>query len=639
MSDEAVGTLAPASAAEPSALAAGALPHGLVRRGDGVYFDAAVLAPALLAAVNQVFLSNAYFAGLDYAVFLKALYNHGPALPRAANGEPLIRFADRIAEFAPPRRALYKLVKINRGVAEYYFETPFLEAIEMPDGGTLPARPAKLDFDEFVADMWGKGVRFGIDAAAVKGIIESGKVERIVAARRLEPTPGRDAAIVEVSADMHRDDAPREMANGRLDLLTFKNRFPQVKKNARLLKKVPGAPGFPGYELSGAALQPPPPQDIELGPLAGDGTIIERVRDDEFLVALQDGFVNIDGAGGQISIGAKIVSRDGVSSRTTGNLKLRAEYEEFGEVQEQRSVDGSDITVHGDVFGHLHSHGGTITLLSNLIGGTALSAHGDIVVKGVASGSVLQTSDGEVHMQRAESCIISGTRVVLGHASNCEIIADEVVVGVAEGCAIAGRSVEIDSAAPRKQTEMLLYPLIPDMARLDRKIAELGVRAQGFARAAVKLQQEIDLISNQLDVRNYLLLANKVRKQELLLLPEQVPLFHKMALTVATSLKSIGKLSLELKFMETQQAGMLEQAAQVALQKKATAGESHCRVRQIAGDILVRSIVYNPESGRVYDKAPKDIKSKLRGGASGVNIIFAGSSGSLDWTYALPHDE
>ena len=643
MQDETAEALAstaqPATVGSVAAPLDGALPHGLLRRADGVYFDAAVLAPALLLAVNHVFLSNAYFAGLDYAVFIKALYNHGPALPRSANGEALIRFADRIAAFAPQRRALYKLVKIQRGVAEYYFETQFLEEIQLPGGGKVPARPAKLDFDEFVADMWGKDVRFGIDAQAVKAIIESGKVERIVVARRLEPAPGRDAAIVEVSAEMHRDDAPREMANGRLDLLTFKNRFPQVKKNARLLKKVPSAPGLPGYELSGAALQPPPPQDIELGPLAGDGTVIERLRDDEFLVALQDGFVNIDGEGGQISIGAKIVSRDGVSSRTTGNLKLRAEYEEFGEVQEQRSVDGSDITVHGDVFGHLHSHGGTIKLLSNLIGGTALNAHGDIIVKGVASGSVLQTSDGEVHLERAESCIISGTRVVLGHASNCEIIADEVVVGIAEGCAIAGRKVDIERAGPRKQTEMLVYPLVPDMARLDRKIAEFGVRAQGFARAAVKLQQEIDLVSNQIDVRNYLMLANKVRKQELVLLPDQVPLFHKMALAVATSLKSIGKLSLELKYMETQQAEMLEQAAQVALQKTAMAGESHCQVRSIAGDILVRSIVYNPEGGRVYDKAPKDIKHKLRGGAAGVNIIFAGASGSLDWTYALPHDE
>ncbi|MDC8756138.1 flagellar assembly protein A [Janthinobacterium fluminis] len=612
-----------------------ALPAGMVRRGDGIFFDAAQPAPVLLAAVGQVFQSNAYFAGLDYAVFTRALYNCGAPLPAASRGAPLIRFAAAIVPFDPLRRALYKLVKIQRGVAEYYFEAQFFEALELPDGSKVAPRPTKLDFDEFVADMWAKGVRFGIDAAAVQAIIDSGKVERIVVARRLEAAPGRDATVVEVSPDMHRDDAPREMADGRLDLLTFKNRFPQVKKHARLLKKLPSAPGLPGYELSGQSVQPPAPREVELAPLAGEGTLVERVRGDEYLVAVHDGFVNVDAASGAISIGAKIVSRDGVSSRTTGNLKLRAEYEEFGEVQEQRTVDGSDITVHGDVFGHLHSHGGTITLLKNLIGGTALNAHGDIVVKGVASGSVLQTSDGGMRVERAENCIISGTRIVVGHASNCEIIGDEVVVGVAEGCAIAGRSVQIDSAGPRKQTEMLVYALVPDMARMTRKMAELGVRAQGYARAVAKLQQEIDQVSEQLDVRNYLLLANKVRKQELVLLPEQVPLFHKMALTVAPALKTISKLSMEMKFMETQQAQMLEQAAEVERQKQATAAESRCAVRALSGDIVVRTSVFNPESGRVYDKPPRDIKARLRGGASGADIIFAGHSGSLDWTYRL----
>ena len=135
------------------------------------------------------------------------------------------------------------------------------------------------------------------------------------------------------------------------------------------------------------------------------------------------------------------------------------------------------------------------------------------------------------------------------------------------------------------------------------------------------------------------MLSARVRRQELVLLPEQVPLVLKMALAVAPSLKAIAKLSAEQKLMETQQAQMLEQAALVALQKQATAGETHCVVREVAGDVVVRSIVFNPESGRVYDKAPRDIKAKLRGGASYVEIIFAGGSGSLDWTYKLPRDQ
>ena len=183
----------------------------IVRRPDGVYFQADAAAVACQAAVNQVFLSSACFAGLDYSVFIRVLYNCGPALPQGLQNQALIRFADRIEPFLAARRELYKAVRIVHGEAEYYFEPVFLE---LPDA---PPQPARLSFDEFVADMWVKGIRFGIDAPAIKAVIASGKAARIVAARRLDPTPGVDASFVEVSRDIHRSNAPREMADGRLD--------------------------------------------------------------------------------------------------------------------------------------------------------------------------------------------------------------------------------------------------------------------------------------------------------------------------------------------------------------------------------------------------------------------------------------
>lgn len=314
--------------------------RGRARARAGRRRLAGLQAGAFLDAVNQVFLSTAYFAGIDYAVFIKARYNTGPDLPRPASGEPLIRFADEIVPFSALRRSLYKAVKINHGAAEYYFEIPRADEALPADYG-----PVRLDFDEFVAR--------------------------------------------------------------RLDLLSFRNRFPQVKKSVRLLKKVPSAPGLPGYELSGLLLQPAPPADVALAPLAGEGTEIVLLREGEFLISSRDGFVNIDSDSGQLSITAKIVSKDGVSGRTTGNLHLNAEYEEFGEVREPRLVDGRDITIHGDVFGNVHSQGGTAQFKRNIIGGSALNDAGDIRVSGVASGALLRTRKGEVHIERAESCVIS----------------------------------------------------------------------------------------------------------------------------------------------------------------------------------------------------------------------------------------
>jgi hypothetical protein len=617
---------------------AGLLP-GLVQRRDGMFFDMGVDRAASMTAVDAVFLSGACFAGIDYTTFIKVLYNTGPELARPPASRRLVYFADAIRPVDVARRELYKTVRIEQGegAAEYYFEPVYIDAQEPPDGLLAQqAEAARLDFDEFVAGMWNKGIRFGIDAAAVRSMIASGKVGRLVVARRLEPMPGRDAEIVDAAQDLQRSGTPKVMADGRVDLMGFQNRYPQIKKDLRLLRKIPAAPGLPGYELSGATLPPAPSVDIDLAALAGAGTRIECQREGDILVAAQDGFLNVEGKTSRISITDKIVSRDGVSGRTTGSLQLSAAYEEFGEVQERRVVDGSDITIHGDVFGNINSRGGDIVLHSNLIGGSAFNAAGDIRVAGVASGAVMQSRSGTVTLVRAESCVISATRVVIGVASNCEIFADDVRIELAEGCAVAGRRIRIDSAGPRKQIEMLLFPLVPELAGFDRRIASFEGKAETLAALAARRQKEIDGIAALPDVGPYLALAKRVRRREILLTPEQQVQFQKMALVAGPALKAIGKLSASLKEIRDQEELLLEQVAQTRRQKRATAGQTSCVVENIAGDILMRTLTYNPDGAPAHDKTPKEIKTAIRGAAPSVAPVFAGASGRLDWTFELP---
>ncbi len=612
-----------ATALEP--IADGALPSAIVKRADGVYFETGASAVSCLSAVSQIFLSSAYFTDLDYAVFTKLLYNCGPDLPENVVNKPLIRFAGGIEPFYPQRRALYKSVKIINGEAEYYFEPVFFE---VPD---MPAQPARLNFDEFVSDMWVKGIRFGIDAPVVRDVIVTGRLARVIVARRLNAAPGRDAAIVEVSQDIHRSNAPREKSDGKLDLQAFQNRFPQVKPNVKLLRKVPRTAGVRGFELSGIVLEPPVSKDIELASVAGEGTVIESLRDGEYLVSAVEGFLSVDPGTKRISIGPKIISREGVSARTTGNLLLTGEYEEFGDVQEQRSVDGGNITIHGDVFGIINSRGGDIVLSRNLMGGTATNADGGIRVQGVASGAVLQTKRGEVVLARAESCIISGTRVVIDEASNCEIMAEEVIIKVAEGCAIAARKIEITSAGPRRQHEMLLYTLVPDTSRFDKKIAELQPRVQQAEREANLRKAEIDAITGQTEVRNYLTLATRVRKREVTLTPEQEPLFQKMAAAVGPSLKAVAKISLAMKAAQVQQEQAREEVNQVQRQKTSVMRGSRCVVHMLTGDVLLRTMSFVPEGPPAHDRPAKEVKAKVRTTAAGMTTIFSGGTGPVEW--------
>ncbi|WP_311196945.1 flagellar assembly protein A [Rugamonas apoptosis] len=621
-------------AAPPSAATApaGALPAGLIQRTDGVYVDLAVPAPLRVAAVNQLFLSHCLLTGLDYGALIKALYDVGPALPPPLPGQPpLLRVANGVAPFMPARQALYKTVKMGHGYAEYFFAPIYLDAEELPDGTVLPERQTKLDVDEFVADLWLKGVRFGIDVAAVAHAISSGKSERITVARELEPAAGQDAVVVEVSQDIHRSDAPRERADGRVDLLSFQNRFPQIKQNMRLLKKLPCVPGLPGYDLAGMPSAPDAPKDLELRHLAGDGTAVEQQDDGEYLISTKEGFLSVDAKSHRIAITDKIVSKEGVSGRTTGNLELAGGYEEFGDVQEMREVHGSDITVHGDVYGNIHSKGGQVILDRNLVGGNIHNAAGDIHVKGVASGAVLQTHGGKLVVGRAENCVLAGTSVEVGEASNCEIVADEVRIGVAEGCAIAGRNVEIESCGPRKRTEMVIYVLVRDVSHFDQELADLRTRSAAFATANVTLQAEIDTISQQPDVRRYLALAAKLRTQELTLTPEQGQHLRKIAGAVAAEVQALGKLTQDLQAGQTQHKLLVERAARVAALRAEAAGLARCGLHMVAGDTLVRTMPFQADSGALYHLAAKDIKLRLRGTPSGGEELFARASGSLDW--------
>ncbi|MFL6660428.1 MAG: flagellar assembly protein A [Massilia sp.] len=612
------------------ASAAAGIDHCIVKRPGGVYGDPSVLATTFAAAIDGVFSNNQYFAGLDYAVLLKTIYGVGPDLPRSASGEALIRFADDIVPFDPARRQLYKAVKLTDGQAEYYFEPVVMTDPNDPDGAGVPAR---LDADEFIADMWTKGVRFGIDVPALRAALAANRVERVIVAQRLDALPGIDAHIIEVSSDLHRSDAPRQLANGKLDLMAFQNRFPQIQKGKRLLKKVPRKEGETGFQVSGLPINPAAPKDIDLATMAGPGTLIDISAEGEFLVSQQAGFLNVDSSTSRLSVDDKIVSRDGVSSRTTGNLQLTGDYEEFGEVQEKRVIEGESITIHADVFGNIISRGGTIQLNNNLVGGSAHNARGDIRVKGVASGSVLQTSSGEVVLNRAESCIISGTRVVIEHAANCEIMADEVVIRQAEGCAIAARKVHIDSAGPRKQTEMQIFAMEPDSSRIDEAIAAMKTKAEGFAELAGQRKAALEEMTGQADVRKYVMLASKIRKKELTLTAEQLPQFQKMAAAVGPALKAIAKVSLEVKAAETESEAALTLMGQLQQQRSDSAASSEVHVGMLVGDTQLRSMKFHPDGSTLFDLPSKDIKSRLRSNADGGagDLLLAESSGAIDW--------
>lgn len=624
MSDSAVAT---PPAAPVTRFASSGPEHCIERRPDGVYADPAVLGTTLLAAVDSVLRSGRYFTGLDYKVLIKALFDSGPALPAGPDGVPLVRLADDIVPFNAQRRGLYRSVRIMGGEAEYCFEPVHLASAN----GELEV-PARLDIDEFVADMWLKGIRFGVDIAAVKSAIGIGNAGRIVVARRLEPQAGIDASVIEVSEDIHRSNAPRQLANGKLDLMRFQNRFPQVKSGARLLQKLPTQVGVPGFEISGIRIEPAAPRDLDFSAYAGAGTSIEKADGKDYLVALRTGFLNVDGKSGKISVDDKIVSRDGVSARTTGNLQLSGDYEEFGEVQEKRVIEGSNITVHADVFGEIVSRGGAVRLRANLVGGRAHNKQGDIVVDGVASSATIQALAGTVTLQRAENCVVCATRVRIEHAVNCDIVADEVSIGRAEGCALAARRIRLDGAAPWRDSEMLVHALVAECGRIDEVLAQVRARLAQIGGGIEQHKAELARLCAQPEVRKYLEIAGRVRSGETLLNPSQAQQFRQMGQHVAPALTRIGEVGAARKSLEAELAEGQALLARFEAQRVERAGLTQVEIGLIQGELQVRSLAFDPDGPCMYHMAPREVHVRLRG-AEGTRL-FTGASGGYRWSSA-----
>lgn len=626
------------------------LPGFMQLRADGVYVDLTRLSSGeeLERIVERIYGQGLLMRGLDYARLQRLLYDFGDTF----DGLLEIRLASEMVEFPEARRALYRMVKIVDGEAFYTFEPVELEStVDVPiyaindddeqvvigiEQKTISER-TELDFDEFVAALWGKGIRFGIDESKVREIIGSGRTERVVVARERLPSEGLDAGIEEQTEALHRDDAPRTLADGRIDLSRFTNRFPQIRQGTFLLMKTPRELGKQGRTLDGKVVEPRLPEDFELSSLAGEGTRIERHGDFDYIVASIDGFLNLDTRTNQLSITEKIINREGVSARTTGNLALEGnEYEEFGEVQEGRTVEGRSLTFHADVFGKVASAGGRVLLEKNLVGGMALNRTGEIIVHGLASSAHLQTASGLIRVKRAENCLLVGDRIEIEWACQCVILAEEVDVGTAEGCAIAGKRIYLGVARERGAEETLVSMLLPDLSGFER-LQEDERRYIGECQAMIdQLKQGLRVLTSQPEMQQYLVTAGKLRRREITFSEQQQLDWQQTVARMGPTMKRVAQGREDIQALESEIAGVEERIVQLDRQKVEAGLGIECRLDSVQGEVLVRPLIVPLGSPALPRLQPRELRAKLRGRAPGEVALFASDRGSFVWQHGEP---
>ncbi len=630
-----------------------ALPACLVRTEEGIFVDLSLFpVGGFDRYLDSLFSNGARFRGLNYRLLNDLLYDYDHIM-QVHGIAGRLRLADDVMPFSAKRRGLYKAVKVDakKQHAAYFFEPVSMTIIieepvygEPGEDGVVPIvgsthkeilQPTRLDTDEFVTDMWLKGVRFGIDIEAVNGVIARGESVRLNIASQLDATPGSDAEIEEACNVLHRDNSPKLLVNGKADLRKFQNRFPQIAEGARLLKKIPRVLGKAGFKVNGEMIVPEMPHDdIDLPAMAGEGTRVETQDGCEYIVSCQDGFLSLDAKSNHISVTEMIENKGGISLKTTGDLSLAGnEFIEHGEVQEGRIVEGKNMTFRSDVYGDVISQGGFILFEKNLSSGSARSYGGDVTSNGRVFSSVIEACNGQVTLKYAESCLIAGESVAIDRAVNCDIVAENVQIGSAEGCCIAGKNVQLDSSSACRSKETLVSMLVPNLSVIDAQIAQMGREIHECNQLVEAKNSELAQLKSNAEFAKYLTLAASIRQGKIQLNAAQQDGWQKMTAKFAGSMSAGGKLSAERQESLTRaQAFLQEQAHLLAAREKSCAGIC-CEIKAIDGDTRVQSMYASVAD--LQQCEPDELRRRLREHDIKHQRIFSDDTGSLLWRYDI----
>lgn len=648
-------------AEQAAALAGIVLPGFLVEEADGLFLqlDALPGSGALQRAVDALFTMGVYIRELDYPLLMQALYELEPAQRDAAIADcaarglpPRWRLGTETARFAPERIALYRGLRLSGGSAHYLFEpltqevTGVRDLYETGEDG-LPqlvgreeyteSVPAALDFDEFVAQMWVKGVRYGLDEAVVRAAIEGPKYGQLEIARARIPEAGQDASVEEVHHGLHRSDRPRRLDDGRVDLTVFSNRFPRVAEGSVLVRKNPLRLGIPGRSVQGQPLVPGVPRDLELASLAGEGVAWRRDPDGEVLVAGLDGFLNIDTATSKLSVSDRIVHREGVSLRTTGNLDLGKEsYEEHGDVLEQRVVEARNIAARANVYGKLlASGGGEIAISGNLIGGQAINQAGGVTVAGRVSAAQVLAVAGEVSLKTAEGSLIVGRVVRVEEAVGCEILADEVEIGLARGCRIAARHVRLEASGSHRGNGCVVMLRRPELGAIDAELLRIAEGRQALGKELAEAGRRLSELGENADLQRYLKLLAQLKRGEVVVSAQQQEALQALNRRWAPALRGMA----ELRQVSQQRAAAIAEAearAAVLLETRRVRSEGiGCRVTMSDPELGLR-VVSEGEDFALGGLQAAQARAYLRNWVSQGEVLPNPGAGEFAWDYPPP---
>jgi hypothetical protein len=640
-------------------------PRYILKEADGVYVNLAIfpVAGGFDKFIERLFGDGFRFVRTDYQLLTSLLYYHDSVLDTVGR-DAKVKLADDIVGFPAKRKALYRGVRLEEDFlhAEYIFEpVEIVLETEKPVYGEAGADgirpvvgterisevcPTSLDLDEFIAEMWLKGIRFGIDVEQVAGAIATRRMARMFFANQQDAIPGGDAEIVEASDVLRPDNAPKQLANGKADLSKFQNLFPHIEKGALLLRKKMGVPGKAGCKVNGERIVSEPPKDLDLQALAGEGTCIELIDGEECIVAAKSGFLALDVNTNIIEVTDKIENKAGISAKTTGDLSLSGkDYIEHGVVQEGRTVEGTNMTFLADVHGTVVSKNGLVLLEKDLSSGCVESYNGEVTSNGRVLNSIIEVHDrrgekavGTITLNYAEACFISGHTVIIKHAVNCEIVAENVEIGIVEGCSVVAKAVKINSSNVCRRREANIALILPDFSEFVTQVAQAKKSIEKCEKIIQEKDKEVAKLRSDPDIARYLTMAAGIKRSPVKLTEAQQVAWGKMTsnFKFAKAESALARLTAD-KLDQQKLAQTSRQEIAILIEKREQAGLSiYCKISEVVGNTLVRIMPDVHEITELQKLKSSELKLKLRENGQDRDRVFFNEEGSLDWEYKAP---
>jgi len=158
-------------------------------------------------------------------------------------------------------------------------------------------------------------------------------------------------------------------------------------------------------------------------------------------------------------------------------------------------------------------------------------------------------------------------------------------------------------------------------------------RLETLLKMIAQQREKITALREEKELANYLRLADKLRRKELTLRPEQEVSWRRLSGQVAPALKALAQLSQSVTEMDAEQGRIRVNVAELIAERDALSAGIACSVEQMVDETRISTFLYRPADPPLSSLSSKELKARLLRTDAATRLLFAGAKGSFAWSY------